>query len=119
MTTIRNYAGTGTLNTFQRGSNPDFKSSTYNTKMIFEIDNVGKSFYLTIENENIIKVSMTGYLAPFVPDQVEASIIAFVNGISYTYNFTDNFNKCQVLYTGNSFNGAQIGTIENYNLVVL
>lgn len=119
MVIIRNYTGTGSVNTFQRGTTPNYANLSYNTIMSFEINDTETSFFLTIENEILIKVSMTGYLAPYLPVGVEASIVASVNGVGYTFNFSDNFNKCQVLYTGASFNGAQIGAIENYNLVVL
>jgi len=114
--TIINFSGTGNLSKYTFRNVPPTKTSTYQTALTVEY--LADAFTFTITNNIIVKVSMTAVLNPYPPAGVWKSFYANTNGINYTFNFTTNYNKCQVTYTGSLNNANQIGTIENYNKLV-
>jgi len=121
MTTVLNFGGTGTANIYVFRNVPPTTSNKYNTKMTLEFNQNGQSVVaptFTIENSYIVRVQMTAVANPYPPAGVWKSFYAARNEVNYTFNFTTDYKKCQVTYTGSLNNATIIGTIENYNLLV-
>jgi len=116
MTTVLNFGGTGTANLFKVNAISPAVSKTYTTIMTVEyLDN---AYTFLINNDLIVRVSLTAFLNPNPPAGVWKSFIATANTINYTFNFTTDYKKCKVTYTGTTFLSTQFGTIENYDLLL-
>ena len=124
MTTVLNFGGTGRANQYVFRNVPPTILFTYDTKMTLELAQASLDGVLveiptfTIENEYIVRVSMTAFLNPFPPTGVWKSYITSRNEVNYTFNFTQNYQKCQVTYAGSLNNATVFATIEDYDLLL-
>jgi len=118
--TILNFTGKGKVNQYVFRNIPPTTLSEYDTTMIlsyFLDENNNEIITITIQNEVIVRVSMTVAQNLFTPDGFFVAYQASRNEINYNFYFKENFAQAVVQYTGSTNNATQIATYEEYELV--